>query len=124
MYMNRMNVFLLFVVLVTISSCQSKSGQTSEKETADSLALAPSEDEKTIYGVIGETSMNNFMLITAERDTVIISTMDQEPGEAGGFEPGDTVKVNYIEEEEEPGSKTIPTAIKVIVTGKKSLKGE
>lgn len=122
--MNRRNAFLLFVVLAIMSSCQSKSGQTSENEGTDSLPLAPTEDEKTIYGVIEDASINHFTLITAKGDTVIISTMDQNPGDVGGFEPGDTVKVNYIEEEEEPGSKTIPTAIKVIVTGKKTLKGE
>lgn len=122
--MNRRNAFLLFVVLAIISSCQSKSGQNSEKEAADSPTMALTEDEKAIYGVIEEASMNNFMLITTKGDTVIISTMDQNPDEIGGFEPGDTVKVYYIEEEEEPGSKTIPTAIKVIVTGKKSLKDE
>ena len=46
--------------------------------------------------------------------------MDQEPSEVGGFELGDTVQVNYIEEEEEPGSNTIQTAKKVIVVGKKA----
>lgn len=122
--MNRMNAFLLFGVLATISSCQSKSGQTSEKVTTDSLALAPSEDEKTIYGVIEDASMDHFTLITAQGDTVIISTMDQNPDDVGVLETGDTVKVNYIEEEEEPGLKTIPTAIKVIVTGKKTPRGE
>lgn len=122
--MNRMNAFLLFAVLATISSCQSKSGQTSEKVTTDSLALAPSEDEKTIYGVIEDASMDHFTLITAQGDTVIISTMDQNPDDVGVLETGDTVKVNYIEEEEEPGLKTIPTAIKVIVTGKKTPRGE
>lgn len=122
--MNRMSAFLLFGVLATISSCQSKSGQTSEKVTTDSLALAPSEDEKTIYGVIEDASMDHFTLITAQGDTVIISTMDQNPDDVGVLETGDTVKVNYIEEEEEPGLKTIPTAIKVIVTGKKTPRGE
>lgn len=45
--------------------------------------------------------------------------MDQEPNDVTGFELGDTVRVNYIEEEEEPGSSTIPTAQKVVVIGKK-----
>ena len=47
-------------------------------------------------------------------------TMDQEPGDVSGFESGDTVRVDYIEEEEEPGSSTIPTAKKVTVIGKKA----
>ncbi len=46
--------------------------------------------------------------------------MDQEPNDVAGFELGDTVRVNYIEEEEEPGLNTIPTAQKVIVIGKKN----
>ena len=106
--MNKMRVFLLFAVLVgVISACQSKSEQTAGQE-------------KTIFGVVEDASMNNFMLVTSKGDTVFVSTMDQEPSEVGGFELGDTVQVNYIEEEEEPGSNTIPTAKKVIVVGKKA----
>ena len=120
--MNKMRVFLLFAVLVgVISACQSKSEQTAgqEQDTMDdSLAVAPTEDEKTIFGVVEDASMNNFMLVTSKGDTVFVSTMDQEPSEVGGFELGDTVQVNYIEEE--PGSNTIPTAKKVIVVGKKA----
>ena len=123
-HMNKMRVFLLFAVLVgVISACQSKSEQTAgqEQDTMDdSLAVAPTEDEKTIFGVVEDASMNNFMLVTSKGDTVFVSTMDQEPSEVGGFELGDTVQVNYIEEEEEPGSNTIPTANKVIVVGKKA----
>ena len=108
--MNKMRVFLLFAVLVgVISACQSKSEQTAgqEQDTMDdSLAVAPTEDEKTIFGVVEDASMNNFMLVTSKGDTVFVSTMDQEPSEVGGFELGDTVQVNYIEEEEEPGSNT------------------
>ena len=48
------------------------------------------------------------MLVTLEGDTLFVSTMDQEPGDVSGFESGDTVRVDYIEEEEEPGSSTIP----------------
>ena len=122
--MNKMRVFLLFAVLVgVISACQSKSEQTAgqEQDTMDdSLAVAPTEDEKTIFGVVEDASMNNFMLVTSKGDTVFVSTMDQEPSEVGGFELGDTVQVNYIEEEEEPGSNTIPTATKVIAVGKKA----
>lgn len=107
-----MRVFLLFAVLVGVTSaCQSKSGQTAGQEQDamdDSLAVAPTEDEKTIFGVVEDASMNNFMLVTSKGDTVFVSTMDQEPSEVGGFELGDTVQVNYIEEEEEPGSNTIP----------------
>ena len=109
--MNKMRVFLLFAVLVGVTSaCQSKSGQTAGQEQDamdDSLAVAPTEDEKTIFGVVEDASMNNFMLVTSKGDTVFVSTMDQEPNEVGGFELGDTVQVNYIEEEEEPGSNTI-----------------
>ena len=101
--MSKMKVFLLFVVWVgLISACQSKSGQTVEQGqdvADDSLTVAPTEDEKTIFGVVEEASMNNFMLVTSKGDTVFVSTMDQEPGEVGGFELGDTVQVNYIEEE-------------------------
>ena len=122
--MNKMRVFLLFAVLVGVTSaCQSKSGQTAGQEQDamdDSLAVAPTEDEKTIFGVVEDASMNNFMLVTSKGDTVFVSTMDQEPSEIGGFELGDTVQVNYIEEEEEPGSNTIPTAKKAIVVGKKA----
>jgi hypothetical protein len=122
MYMNRMNVFLLFAVVIGFSACQSKSKQAAEREiVADgSLPVVPTEEEKTITGVVGDASMNNFMLITPQGDTLFISTMDQEPNDIAGFELGDTVRVNYIEEEEEPGSSTIPTAQKVIVIGKKS----
>lgn len=120
--MNRMNVFLLFAVVIGFSACQSKSKQAAEREiVADgSLPVAPTEEEKIITGVVGDASMNNFMLITPQGDTLFISTMDQEPNDIAGFELGDTVRVNYIEEEEEPGSSTIPTAQKVIVIGKKS----
>ena len=122
--MNKIRVFLLFAVLVGVTSaCQSKSGQTAGQEQDamdDSLAVAPTEDEKTIFGVVEDASMNNFMLVTSKGDTVFVSTMDQEPSEVGGFELGDTVQVNYIEEEEEPGSNTIPTSKKVIVVGKKA----
>ena len=119
-----MRVFLLFAVLVgVISACQSKSEQTAgqEQDTMDdSLAVAPTEDEKTIFGVVEDASMNNFMLVTSKGDTVFVSTMDQEPSEVGGFELGDTVQVNYIEEEEEPGSNRMPTTQKGIVVGKKA----
>lgn len=105
--MNKMRVFLLFAVLVgVISACQSKSEQTAgqEQDTMDdSLAVAPTEVENNL-GVVEDASMNNFMLVTSKGDTVFVSTMDQEPSEVGGFELGDTVQVNYIEEEEEPGS--------------------
>ena len=95
--MNKMRVFLLFAVLVGMTSaCQSKSGQTAGQEQDamdDSLAVAPTEDEKTIFGVVEDASMNNFMLVTSKGDTVFVSTMDQEPSEVGGFELGDTVQV-------------------------------
>ena len=59
--MNKMRVFLLFAVLVgVISACQSKSEQTAgqEQDTMDySLAVAPTEDEKTIFGVVEDASM-------------------------------------------------------------------
>lgn len=122
--MSKMKVFLLFAVLISlISACQSKSGQTVGQEQNmmdDSLTIAPTEEEKTITGVVGDVSMHNFMLVTSKGDTLFVSTMDQEPGDVSGFESGDTVRVDYIEEEEEPGSSTIPTAKKVTVIGKKA----
>ena len=118
--MNRMKVFLLLAVVIGFSACQSRSKQAAEQEmTDDSLYVSSIEEEKTISGVVGDASMNNFMLITSKGDTLFISTMDQEPNDVTGFELGDTVRVNYIEEEEEPGSSTIPTAQKVVVIGKK-----
>ena len=118
--MNRMKVFLLLAVVIGFSACQSRSKQAAEQEmTDDSLYVSSIEEEKTIIGVVGDASMNNFMLITSKGDTLFISTMDQEPNDVTGFELGDTVRVNYIEEEEEPGSSTIPTAQKVVVIGKK-----
>ncbi len=63
------------------------------------------------------------MLITEKEDTIFISTMDQEPNEVSGFELGDTVKVNFIEEEEEPGLNTIITAKKVVIVGKENKTG-
>ena len=90
--MNKMRVFLLFAVLVgVISACQSKSEQTAgqEQDTMDdSLAVAPTEDEKTIFGVVEDASMNNFMLVTSKGDTVFVSTMDQEPSEVGRLRTG------------------------------------
>lgn len=69
--MNKMRVFLLFAVLVgVISACQSKSGQTAgqEQDTMDdSLAVAPTEDEKTIFGVVEDASMNKFYVGYFER---------------------------------------------------------
>ncbi len=67
--MNRMNVFLLFAVVIGFSACQSKSKQAAEREiVADgSLPVAPTEEEKTITGVVGDASMNNFMLIAPQR---------------------------------------------------------
>ena len=118
--MNRIKVFLLLAVVIGFSACQSRSKQAAEQEmTDDSLYVSSIEEEKTIIGVVGDASMNNFMLITSKGDTLFISTMDQEPNDVTGFELGDTVRVNYIEEEEEPGSSTIPTAQKVVVIGKK-----
>lgn len=118
--MNRMKVFLLLAVMIGFSSCQSRSKQNIEQEVeVDSLSTNPTEEIKIITGVVKDASMNNFMLITLQGDTLFISTMDQEPNDVAGFELGDTVRVNYIEEEEEPGLNTIPTAQKVIVIGKK-----
>ena len=119
MCMNRMKVFLLLAVMIGFSSCQSRSKQNIEQEVeVDSLSTNPTEEIKIITGVVKDASMNNFMLITLQGDTLFISTMDQEPNDVAGFELGDTVRVNYIEEEEEPGLNTIPTAQKVIVIGK------
>ena len=121
--MNRMKVFLLLAVMIGFSSCQSRSKQNIEQEVeVDSLSTNPTEEIKIITGVVKDASMNNFMLITLQGDTLFISTMDQEPNDVAGFELGDTVRVNYIEEEEEPGLNTIPTAQKVIVIGKKNKK--
>ena len=121
MCMNRMKVFLLLAVMIGFSSCQSRSKQNIEQEVeVDSLSTNPTEEIKIITGVVKDASMNNFMLITLQGDTLFISTMDQEPKDVAGFELGDTVRVNYIEEEEEPGLNTIPTAQKVIVIGKKN----
>ena len=119
--MNRMKVFLLLAVMIGFSSCQSRGKQNIEQEVeVDSLSTNPTEEIKIINGVVKDASMNNFMLITLQGDTLFISTMDQEPNDVAGFELGDTVRVNYIEEEEEPGLNTIPTAQKVIVIGKKN----
>ena len=119
--MNRMKVFLLLAVMIGFSSCQSRSKQNIEQEVeVDSLSTNPTEEIKIITGVVKDASMNNFMLITLQGDTLFISTMDQEPNDVAGFELGVTVRVNYIEEEEEPGLNTIPTAQKVIVIGKKN----
>ena len=119
--MNRMKVFLLLAVMIGFSSCQSRSKQNIEQEVeVDSLSTNPTEEIKIITGVVKDASMNNFMQITLQGDTLFISTMDQEPNDVAGFELGDTVRVNYIEEEEEPGLNTIPTAQKVIVIGKKN----
>ena len=119
--MNRMKVFLLLAVMIGFSSCQSRSKQNIEQEVeVDSLSTNPTEEIKIITGVVKDASMNNFMLITLQGDTLFISTMDQEPNDVAGCELGDTVRVNYIEEEEEPGLNTIPTAQKVIVIGKKN----
>lgn len=121
MCMNRMKVFLLLAVMIGFSSCQSRSKQNIEQEVeVDSLSTNPTEEIKIITGVVKDASMNNFMLITLQGDTLFISTMDQKPNDVAGFELGDTVRVNYIEEEEEPGLNTIPTAQKVIVIGKKN----
>ena len=119
--MNRMKVFLLLAVMIGFSSCQSRSKQNIEQEVeVDSLSTNPTEEIKIITGVVKDASMNNFMLITLQGDTLFISTMDQEPNDVAGFELGDTVRVNYIEEEEQPGLNTRPTAQKVIVIGKKN----
>ena len=119
--MNRMKVFLLLAVMIGFSSCQSRSKQNIEQEVeVDCLSTNPTEEINRITGVVKDASMNNFMLITLQGDTLFISTMDQEPNDVAGFELGDTVRVNYIEEEEEPGLNTIPTAQKVIVIGKKN----
>ncbi|MDD3038563.1 hypothetical protein [Bacteroides sp.] len=119
--MNKAIASLAVVVIINFSSCQSKSGEASnnDDQVIDSI-FATIEDEKVITGVIEDTSMNNFMLITMAGDTVFISTMDQQPSDVSGFELGDTVKVNYIEEEEEPGLNAIITAKKVVVIGKEN----
>ncbi|SHF57877.1 hypothetical protein SAMN05444349_12576 [Bacteroides faecichinchillae] len=122
--MNKSIVSLAVLAIVYFSSCQPKSGQTSnnEDQVIDSIT-AHIEDEKVITGVVKDVSMNNFMLITEKEDTIFISTMDQEPNEVSGFELGDTVKVNFIEEEEEPGLNTIITAKKVVIVGKENKTG-
>lgn len=122
--MNKSIVSLAVLAIVYFSSCQPKSGQTSnnEDQVIDSIT-AHIEDEKVITGVVKHVSMNNFMLITEKEDTIFISTMDQEPNEVSGFELGDTVKVNFIEEEEEPGLNTIITAKKVVIVGKENKTG-
>ena len=121
MCMNRMKVFLLLAVMIGFSSCQSRSKQNIEQEVeVDSLSTNPTEEIKIITGVVKDASMNNFMLITLQGDTLFISTMDQEPNDVAGFELGDTVRVNYIEEEKKPGLNTIPNKKKVIVIGKKN----
>lgn len=124
MFMNKSIVSLAVLAIVYFSSCQLKSGQTSnnEDQVIDSIT-AHIEDEKVITGVVKDVSMNNFMLITEKEDTIFISTMDQEPNEVSGFELGDTVKVNFIEEEEEPGLNTIITAKKVVIVGKENKTG-
>lgn len=124
MFMNKSIVSLAVLAIVYFSSCQPKSGQTSnnEDQVIDSI-IAHIEDEKVITGVVKDVSMNNFMLITEKEDTIFISTMDQEPNEVSGFELGDTVKVNFIEEEEEPGLNTIITAKKVVIVGKENKTG-
>ena len=82
--MNKMRVFIWLIALIGFSACQSKSGQTTEQENVDSLTVAPTEEEKTITGVVGDASMHNFMLVTLEGDTLFVSTMDQEPGDVSG----------------------------------------
>ena len=119
--MNRMKVFLLLAVMIGFSSCQSRSKQNIEQEVeVDSLSTNPTEEIKIITGVVKDASMNNVMLITLQGDTLFISTMDQEPNDVAGFELGDTVRVNYIEEEEEPGLNKKKKKKKVIVIGKKN----
>lgn len=121
MFMNKSIVSLAVITIIYFSSCQPKNGQTTnnDDQVIDSIT-AHTEDEKVLTGVIEDASMNNFMLITEKEDTIFISTMDQEPNEVSGFELGDTVKVNYIEEEEEPGLSTIITAKKVVIIGKRN----
>ena len=122
--MNKSIVSLAVLAIVYFSSCQLKSGQTSnnEDQVIDSIT-AHIEDEKVITAVVKDVSMNNYMLITEKEDTIYITTMDQEPNEVSGFELGDTVKVNFIEEEEEPGLNTIITAKKVVIVGKENKTG-
>ena len=53
--MNRIKVFLLFAVWIGLNACQSKGKQAIEKEVGeDTLILAPTEEEKTITGVVGD----------------------------------------------------------------------
>ena len=56
--MNKMRVFIWLIALIGFSACQSKSGQTTEQENVDSLTVAPTEEEKTITGVVGDASMH------------------------------------------------------------------
>lgn len=61
MYMNRIKVFLLFAVWIGLNACQSKGKQAIEKEVGeDTLIIAPTEEEKTITGVVGDASTNHF----------------------------------------------------------------
>ena len=84
--MNRMKVFLLLAVMIGFSSCQSRSKQNIEQEVeVDSLSTNPTEEIKIITGVVKDASMNNFMLITLQGDTLFISTMDQEPNDVPWF---------------------------------------
>ena len=92
--MNRMKVFLLLAVMIGFSSCQSRSKQNIEQEVeVDSLSTTPTEEIKIIPGVVKDASMNNFMLITLQGDTLFISTMYHDPIDVAGFELGDTVRV-------------------------------
>lgn len=65
--MNRIKVFLLFAVWIGLNACQSKGKQAIEKEVGeDTLIIAPTEEEKTITGVVGDASTNHFALITSK----------------------------------------------------------
>lgn len=114
--MHKVSFYSLFLFLISgFYSCQLKPKEVVENNI-DSTTV--STEELTMTGVIEDASMNNFILITSAGDTVCISTMDQDPKEVSGFNLGDTVKVDYIQEESEPGVNTIPTAKKVVVMGK------
>ena len=70
--MNRMKVFLLLAVVIGFSACQSRNKQNTEQEMeADSPVIAaPTEEVKTLTGVVGDASMHNFMLVTSKGDTI------------------------------------------------------
>ncbi len=101
-------LFLLGFLLLGFIACRNKVVAQSAVETdmeSDTLQQA--------CGVVIDATMNGFTMVTSRKDTLYISTMDQNIVLKGGLLLGDTLDVTYTVTEDEPAINIASTVKKV-----------